>query len=61
MQRNDKVYRELAMLTGIANRSASYLYYLLIKDGIYFKEKEEPEMVPEVPLFEEWFNNIGGE
>ena len=60
MRRDDKVYKELAMLTGVANRNTSYLFYLLVKDGSYFIDGEkEEEMIPEVPDFDDWFNGMG--
>ena len=53
MEPSDDIYiRELSMLTGKVNKDRSYLYYLLIKDGSYFK-KEEPK-----PDLESWFNEI---
>ena len=62
MKLPDSVYlEELSMLVGKVNRDASYLYYLLIKDGSYFK-KEEPKVEIKteatVDSLEDWFSNI---
>lgn len=56
----EAVLRELYMLTGQVTKDATYLYYLLIKDGCYFKEKKQEEIKDEctVPSFEEWFNAL---
>lgn len=58
----DDVLRELYMLTGKVNKDKDYLYYLLIKDGSYFKEEEpEPEQIKTentVDTFEDWFNSL---
>lgn len=54
--------RELYMLTGVVDKDRSYLYYLLIKDGSYFKEldnsPEEIKTENTVDTFENWFDNI---
>jgi hypothetical protein len=53
------------MLTGKTSKDLSYLYYLLLRDGTYFKEKEyRTEFVKDestVDSLEDWFNNLGGE
>lgn len=58
----DDVLRELYMLTGKVNKDKDYLYYLLIKDGSYFKEEgPEPEQIKTentVDTFEDWFNSL---
>jgi len=50
------------MLTGKVNKDKSYLYYLLIKDGAYFKEEEATTEVLSdectVEDFESWFNSL---
>lgn len=63
MEPSEDIYtRELCMLTGKVNRDRNYLYYLLIKDGSYFKENEPAEEVindeSTVSDFESWFNEI---
>lgn len=58
----DEILRELYMLTGKVNKDKDYLYYLLIKDGAYFKEPEpEPEKIETVntvDTFENWFDSL---
>ena len=58
----DAIIRELYMLTGKVNKDKNYLYYLLIKDGSYYKEdKSTVEVVKDtstVDSFEDWFNSI---
>lgn len=50
------------MLTGQVNRDKNYLYYLLIKDGSYFKKEPPPPEVIKtantVDTFENWFNSL---
>lgn len=50
------------MLTGQVNKDKNYLYYLLIKDGSYFKEEPKPpeEIKTEntVDSFESWFDGL---
>lgn len=63
MGKPEDIYlRELCMLTGKVNKDKSYLYYLLIKDGTYFKEAEPTlEIITDectVTDFESWFNNM---
>lgn len=63
MEPSDDIYiRELSMLTGKINKDRSYLYYLLIKDGSYFKKEEpKPEEIKDastVSDLESWFNEI---
>lgn len=63
MEPSDDIYiRELSMLTGKVNKDRSYLYYLLIKDGSYFKKEEpKPEEINDastVSDLESWFNEI---
>lgn len=63
MEPSEDIYiRELCMLTGKVNKDRNYLYYLLIKDGSYFKEDEPVvEVINDectVNDFEDWFNNI---
>lgn len=63
MSKQEDIYlRELCMLTGKVNKDKSYLYYLLIKDGAYFKEDEPTQEVISddctVDDFESWFNNM---
>ena len=65
MSNSEDIYlRELCMLTGKVNKDKSYLYYLLIKDGAYFKEEETTtEVLADectVDDFESWFNNMWG-
>lgn len=54
--------RELYMLTGVVDKDRSYLYYLLIRDGSYFRKNESaPEKIHTentVDSLEDWFNNI---
>jgi hypothetical protein len=63
MEPSEDIYmRELCMLTGKVNRDRNYLYYLLIKDGSYFKEEEPTvEVINDestVNDFANWFNSI---
>jgi hypothetical protein len=63
MEPSEDIYmRELCMLTGKVNRDRNYLYYLLIKDGSYFKEEEPTvEVINDestVDDFANWFNSI---
>ena len=63
MSKQEDIYlRELCMLTGKMNKDKSYLYYLLIKDGTYFKEDEPTqEIIADdctVDDFESWFNTM---
>ncbi len=59
----DIYLRELCMLTGKVNRDKSYLYYLLIKDGSYFKKPEPSPVVinneAAVDTLDDWFSKIG--
>ncbi len=55
------VREELQMLTGIVTSDLSYMYYLLLRGGSYFKEAEKPEYIPSaesVDTFEDWFNKL---
>ena len=66
MNKEEDVYlRELAMLTGKVNKDKSYLFYLLIKDGTYFKKINKPVVDvtddSTVDTFEDWFNNLWGD
>lgn len=58
----DEILRELYMLTGKVNKDKDYLYYLLIKDGSYFKKEEpKPEEIKTentVDTFENWFDSL---
>lgn len=58
----DNIMRELYMLTGVVNKDRNYLYYLLIRDGSYFKEEPpEPEVINTentVDTFEDWFDKL---
>ena len=59
----DVYSRELYMLTGVVNKDRSYLYYLLIKDGNYFKtnSQKEPEVIKTestVESLQDWFDKI---
>lgn len=60
--KEDMYTRELCMLTGVGNQDRDYLYYLLIKDGSYFKADEPtPDVIRTentVDDFESWFNNL---
>lgn len=63
MKQDEDIYlRELCMLTGKVNKDRNYLYYLLIKDGSYFKEKEPVKAViadeATVCDLASWFDNI---
>lgn len=52
---------ELSMLTGQSSNDLSYLYYLLVKDGTYFKKEKEPLKVSSpltVESLEDWFNKL---
>lgn len=54
---------ELRMLAGVVTEDMDYIGYLLLKDGSYFKEKEEPYEKPKpvieaVESLENWFKNI---
>lgn len=64
MEASEDIYlRELCMLTGKAHKDKSYLYYLLIKEGSYFKESEPISDVGKsesaVDTFSDWFSKIG--
>lgn len=55
------VQTELQMLTGSTSKDISYLYYLLIRDGSYFKQENEPKVVESentVKSLEDWFNSL---
>lgn len=58
----DLVLKELSLLTGVVNPDRSYLYYLLLKDGSYFKSKEETikcePSANAVEDFESWFDKL---
>jgi hypothetical protein len=54
---------ELRMLAGVVTEDMDYIGYLLLKDGSYFEEKEEPDEKPKpvieaVESLENWFKNI---
>ncbi len=61
----DIYLRELCMLTGKVHKDKSYLYYLLIKDGSYFKKSEPSPVIHKsetaVDTLDDWFNKIGEE
>lgn len=47
------------MLTGVVSSDATYMYYLLIKDGTYFnKTKERKPSKLEVESLDEWFSKL---
>lgn len=61
MGEDDIYFRELCMLTGKVNKDKSYLYYLLVKDGSFFNQKKEPEVIQNentVETFDSWFNKL---
>lgn len=61
MGEDDIYFRELCMLTGKVNKDKNYLYYLLVKDGSFFEEVKEPEVICDentVETFDSWFNNL---
>lgn len=61
MGEDDIYFRELCMLTGKVNKDKNYLYYLLVKDGSFFEEVKEPEVIQDentVETFDSWFNKL---
>ena len=57
----EQMKEELSMLTGQSSNDLSYLYYLLVKDGTYFKKEKEPIEISSplaVDTLEDWFNNL---
>lgn len=62
MQGDTDILRELYMLTGKVDKDKNYLYYLLVKDGSMFKEKEpEPlklDSSNSVESFDSWFSSL---
>ena len=57
----EQMKEELSMLTGQSSNDLSYLYYLLVKDGTYFKKEKEPIKISSplaVDTLEDWFNNL---
>ena len=51
--------QELSMITGVVNKDLDYLLYLLLKDGVTFKEEKQSEVIDNtnsVPTFSEWFD-----
>lgn len=48
ISREDRIINELQLVTGVCTKNISYLCYLLLKDGSYFKDvKTEDEVVIE--------------
>lgn len=69
VSRNERIKLELQMLTGIVTDDISYMCYLLLKDGLYFKNerdkeleigKEEEQKIVELSCesFEDFFNSL---
>ena len=62
MQGDAEILRELYMLTGRVDKDKNYLYYLLVKDGSFFKEEEPaPKLLhveQSVDDLESWFNSL---
>ena len=60
--KEDVLLRELYMLTGKVYKDKDYLYYLLIRDGSYFKSSEpvQKEINDEstVSTLENWFDTL---
>lgn len=60
--KEDVLLRELYMLTGKVYKDKDYLYYLLIRDGSYFKSNEpvQKEINDEstVSTLENWFDTL---
>ena len=53
--------QELSMITGVVNKDLDYLLYLLLKDGVTFKEEKQSEVIDNtnsVPTFSEWFDGL---
>lgn len=69
VSRDERIKLELQMLTGVVTDDISYMCYLLLKDGLYFKKerdkeldigKEEKKKVVELSCesFEDFFNSL---
>lgn len=69
LSRSERLKLELQMLTGVVTDDMSYLVYLLLKDGDYFKEdrlkdvtiKEEEKEKQErlkAMSFDDFFNSL---
>lgn len=62
MQGDTDILRELYMLTGKVNKDKNYLYYLLIKDGSFFKDDKPAQLdlssENSVDSFESWFDSL---
>ena len=53
--------QELSMITGVVNKDLDYLLYLLLKDGVTFKEEKQSEVIDNtnsVPTFSEWLDGL---
>ena len=53
--------QELSIITGVVNKDLDYLLYLLLKDGVTFKEEKQSEVIDNtnsVPTFSEWFDGL---
>lgn len=53
--------QELSMITGVVNKDLDYLLYLVLKDGVTFKEEKQSEVIDNtnsVPTFSEWFDGL---
>lgn len=60
-QSKEDYLKELYMLTGKVTNDITYLYYLLIKDGCYFKKETPPEVIQDastVSSFADWFEGL---
>lgn len=52
---------ELQMLTGLSSRDVTLMYYHLVKDGTYFKKKEDNKIHNEgitLGNFDDWFEML---
>ena len=57
----EQLKEELSMLVGQSSNDLTYLYYLLVKEGTYFKKEPEPIVISSpltVSTFEDWFNSL---
>ena len=56
----EDIIQELQMLTNLSSRNSTLLFYHLVKDGIYFKDKEDNVFNSEIKVksFDDWFDNL---
>ena len=53
---------ELQMLTGLSSRDITFMYYHVIKDGVFFQKSEEVKPIYNegitVEDFDSWFDKL---